>query len=117
METSVDRFGRIVIPKKIREDFNLESGTPLRIEENEQSIIGIEHSKGKLLFKQIAGIIARRIVYHVELGDKVSAGQRFGLIRYGSRVDVYFPENTSIKVKLNDKVVGGETILGEFTSR
>ena len=83
-------------------------------EENEQSIIGIEHARGKVLFKQIAGIIARRIVYHLNIGDQVSAGQRFGLIRYGSRVDVYFPKNTTIRVKLNDMVTGGETVLGEF---
>lgn len=83
-------------------------------EENEQSIIGIEHTRGKILFKQIAGIIARRIVYHLKIGDQVSAGQRFGLIRYGSRVDVYFPKNTTLRVKLNDMVTGGETVLGEF---
>jgi len=86
-------------------------------EENEQSIIGIEHARGKILFKQIAGIIARRIVYHLNLGDQVSAGKRFGLIRYGSRVDVYFPKNTTIRVKLNDTVAGGETVLGEFTQQ
>jgi phosphatidylserine decarboxylase len=83
-------------------------------EENEQSIIGIQHAKGKILFKQIAGIIARRIIYHLEIGQEVAAGQRFGLIRYGSRVDVFFPKNTELKVKLRDKVTGGETILGEF---
>jgi phosphatidylserine decarboxylase len=83
-------------------------------EQNEQSIIGIEHARGKVLFKQIAGIIARRIVYHLKIGDQVSAGQRFGMIRYGSRVDVYFPKNTTIRVKLNDMVTGGETVLGEF---
>ena len=83
-------------------------------EENEQSIIGIRHKKGKILFKQIAGIIARRIVFHVEEGDSVTAGERFGLIRYGSRVDVYFPKNAKIKVTLKDKVIGGESILGEF---
>ena len=82
--------------------------------ENEQSIISIRHDKGKILFKHIAGIIARRIVYHVSEGDEVEAGERFGLIRYGSRVDVFFPANTDIKVNLKDKVVGGETILGEF---
>lgn len=83
-------------------------------EENEQSIIGIMHKKGKILFKQIAGIIARRIVFHVEEGDSVTAGKRFGLIRYGSRVDVFFPKNAKIKVNLKDKVIGGESILGEF---
>ncbi len=83
-------------------------------EENEQSIIGIRHEKGKILFKQIAGIIARRIIYHVVEGDTVDAGDRFGLIRYGSRVDMFFPENIELKVSLKDKVYGGETIIGEF---
>ena len=83
-------------------------------EENEQSIFGIKHAKGKIVFKQIAGIIARRIVYHVEKGDSVTAGDRFGMIRYGSRVDMFFPENVILKVKLKDKVFGGESIIGEF---
>jgi phosphatidylserine decarboxylase len=83
-------------------------------EENEQSIIGIRHEKGKILFKQIAGIIARRIIYHLVEGDTVDAGDRFGLIRYGSRVDMFFPENVELKVSLKDKVYGGETIIGEF---
>ncbi len=83
-------------------------------EENEQSIIGIKHEKGKILFKQIAGIIARRIIYNVEEGDSVIAGDRFGLIRYGSRVDMFFPDNVELKVKLKDKVLGGESIIGEF---
>jgi phosphatidylserine decarboxylase len=83
-------------------------------EENEQSIIGIQHARGKILFKQIAGIIARRIVCDLQTGMQVMAGQRFGVIKYGSRVDVFFPENTTLKVNLDDKVVGGETILGEF---
>jgi len=83
-------------------------------EDNEQSIIGIKHKKGKLLFKQIAGIIARRIVFHVNEGDSATAGDRFGLIRYGSRVDMFFPENVEIKVDIDDKVYGGESIIGEF---
>jgi phosphatidylserine decarboxylase len=83
-------------------------------EENEQSIIGIRHQKGRVLFKQIAGLIARRIVYHVKEGDLVKTGDRFGLIRYGSRVDMFFPENVEIAVKLKDKVYGGETVIGEF---
>jgi phosphatidylserine decarboxylase len=83
-------------------------------EENEQSIIGIQHQKGKILFKQIAGIIARRIIYHVNEGETVIAGDRFGLIRYGSRVDMFFPENVDLRVNLKDKVKGGETVIGEF---
>jgi phosphatidylserine decarboxylase len=83
-------------------------------EDNEQSIIGIKHKKGKLLFKQIAGIIARRIIYHISEGDSVNAGDRFGLIRYGSRVDMFFPENVELNVQVDEKVYGGETIIGKF---
>lgn len=82
--------------------------------DNEQTIIGIKHEKGKLLFKQIAGLIARRIVCHVAEGDSVTAGERFGLIRYGSRVDMFFPANVELKINLQDKVVGGESVIGEF---
>jgi phosphatidylserine decarboxylase len=82
--------------------------------DNEQSIIGIQHPKGQLLFKQIAGIIARRVVYHLNENDRVKKGERFGLIRYGSRVDIFLPVNVSLKVGLNDTVFGGETIIGEF---
>ncbi len=83
-------------------------------EDNEQTLIGIKHKKGKILFKQIAGIIARRIIYHVSEGDSVETGKRFGLIRYGSRVDIFIPENVDLKVGINDKVFGGETIIGEY---
>jgi phosphatidylserine decarboxylase len=82
--------------------------------DNEQTVIGIKHEKGKLLFKQIAGLIARRIVCHVAEGDTVVAGERFGLIRYGSRVDMFFPENVEFKVEIGQMVVGGETVIGEF---
>jgi len=87
---------------------------PKASELNEQSVIGIQSGNKKVLFKQIAGIIARRIICNVADGDTVSAGQRFGLIRYGSRVDVFFPENAKITVDVGDRVVGGKTIIGEF---
>ena len=83
-------------------------------EDNEQTSIGIKHKKGKLLFKQIAGIIARRIVYHVNEGDSVKQGAKFGMIRYGSRADIFVPKNVDIKVNVGDNVFGGETIIGEF---
>ena len=82
--------------------------------ENERTIIGIKSAKGKLMFKQIAGLIARRIIYNVQSGDKAIAGERFGLIKYGSRVDLYFPLSVKIEVKLKEKVKGGSTIIGEF---
>jgi len=81
---------------------------------NERTVIGINSSHGKLMFKQIAGLIARRIVYHIKKGDKVSKGKRFGLIKYGSRVDLYFPLSVKINVKLKEKVRSGSTVIGEF---
>ena len=83
-------------------------------DENEQSIIGVSGGNKKILFKQIAGIIARRIVYKVNKDDEVRAGERFGLIHYGSRVDMFFPLDVDIKVKMNEMVKSGESIIGEF---
>jgi phosphatidylserine decarboxylase len=83
---------------------------------NEQSMIGIKGDQGKLFFKQVAGLLARRIVYHLKKGDKVRAGERFGLIRYGSRLDVFVPVSAKIYVELKQKVRSGVTILAEFNS-
>lgn len=66
----------------------------------------------KLAYVQVAGLIARRIVCWLETGDIVATGKRFGLIRFGSRVDLYLPVDTAIEVTLGDKVRAGETILG-----
>ncbi len=63
---------------------------------------------------QIAGLIARRILCRAELGDQVKTGERFGLIRFGSRVDLYLPEGTEIAVKVGEKVRAGETVLGNL---
>jgi phosphatidylserine decarboxylase len=80
--------------------------------ENEQSIIGISHPSGRLIVKQIVGVLARRIVCHLKAGDTVQTGDRFGLMRFGSRVDYILPAATQIRVKPNDKVRSGETIIG-----
>ncbi|MBW7888509.1 MAG: phosphatidylserine decarboxylase family protein [Bacteroidetes bacterium] len=81
---------------------------------NEQTHIGIESPKGRVFFKQIAGFIARRIIANVNVEDSVEAGKRFGMIKFGSRVDIYVPENAAIKVSLNEKTSAGETIIAEF---
>jgi len=81
-------------------------------EKNERALIGIENGKYRLLFKQIAGFIARRIVCRLKVGDEVNIGERFGMIRFGSRVDVIMPISAEIKVQLNDKVKAGETVIG-----
>ena len=78
---------------------------------NERTSIGIESGQVRVLMKQIAGFIARRIVAPVKLGDATVAGERFGMIRFGSRVDVIVPEGSHLKVKTGDKVVAGETVL------
>jgi phosphatidylserine decarboxylase len=75
---------------------------------------GIASEYGKVRFTQIAGFIARRIVNELKVGQEVRAGERFGMIKFGSRVDVYLPLNAKIKVEENQKVYAGETILAEF---
>jgi phosphatidylserine decarboxylase len=82
--------------------------------ENEQTELGLENDRGRIIVKQIAGIIARRIVCKVKSGDTVKAGHRFGMIQFGSRVDLFLPAKVSIKVKLGQKVKAGETIIGVF---
>ena len=82
---------------------------------NERNAVLIQTDEGKkLLFIQIAGLVARRIVCYVKPGDSLERGERFGLIRFGSRVDVYFPTDADINVQIGDKVVAGETILGSI---
>jgi phosphatidylserine decarboxylase len=84
-------------------------------EENERQHVLIERSDGIAIgFTQIAGLVARRIVPFVKPGDILACGQRVGLIRFGSRVDVYLPEGTEPKVLMGQKIVAGETVLAEL---
>ncbi len=78
---------------------------------NERTLIGIENTRCRVLFRQVAGFIARRIVANVSVGDRAVAGERFGMIKFGSRVDVIVPREAGISVKLGEKTVGGETVL------
>lgn len=83
---------------------------------NEQNALLMETPDGtRLLFVQIAGLIARRIVCWIKKGDVVERGCRFGMIRFGSRVDVYLPANTRLQAQIGQKVLGGQTILGVLT--
>lgn len=83
-------------------------------ENNERMSIGIKSEFGKIRFTQIAGFVARRIVNELKEGQEVKAGERFGMIKFGSRVDVYIPLNAKIKITENQKVYAGQTILAEF---
>lgn len=82
--------------------------------ENEQMGVMMNASGKKILFIQIAGLVARRIVCRLKSGEKVSQGQRFGLIRFGSRVDLYLPLHTQLLVKVGDKVHAGQTWIGQL---
>lgn len=80
-------------------------------DENEQNIVTVEGEGRTVVFKQIAGLIARRIVFTRKIGDTVARGERIGLIKFGSRVDVVFDNNATVQVKLGDHVQGGATVL------
>lgn len=85
-------------------------------EKNERSEIGIENEKtgNKILFKQIAGFVARRIVYDISEGNNVTAGEKFGMIKFGSRVDILIKRDSKVFVVMEQKVTGGETIIAEL---
>ena len=83
-------------------------------ENNERMETGINTPKGKVLFTQIAGFLARRIVNELSVGDAVTIGSRFGMIKFGSRVDIFVPVEWTPVVNMNDKVYAGETILFEL---
>jgi phosphatidylserine decarboxylase len=85
-------------------------------EKNERTIIGIENGNFRILMLQVAGFIARRIVCSLKVDDDVIAGERFGMIKFGSRVDVIIPTQAEIKVGVNDRVVAGETVLAVYRS-
>ena len=82
---------------------------------NEHSVLVMEDDKGRLIETvQVAGILARRIVCRAEPGDRLRIGERFGLIRFGSRLDVYLPPECSLEVSKGDRVYSGETIIARF---
>ena len=85
--------------------------------ENEQMSVGIETSRGRILVRQIAGLIARRIVTYSKVGEQVKQGDRMGLIRFGSRVDVFVPLDAKIRVKIGDMPVAGTTVIAELAPR
>jgi phosphatidylserine decarboxylase len=85
--------------------------------ENEQTTVGIEAGGRKVMVRQIAGLIARRIVNYAKEGTTVAQGDRMGLIRFGSRVDVFVPVGSTVRVKVGDLTVAGESVIAELPSR
>jgi phosphatidylserine decarboxylase len=83
--------------------------------ENERNSVVVKNSNGtEIVFVQVAGLVARRIISDLKEGQEVVAGQRYGIIRFGSRADLYFPENVEIKSLLGQTMVGGETIIAKI---
>jgi phosphatidylserine decarboxylase len=82
--------------------------------ENEQSSIGIETESRRILVRQIAGLIARRIATYSKVGERVAQGDRMGIIRFGSRVDVFLPLEATVRVQVGQTTVAGVTVIGEL---
>ena len=81
---------------------------------NERTEIKIETKFGIIKVKQIAGLVARRILCYANVGEKMEAGGRLGFIRFGSRTDIILPANINLQIKLDQKVIGGETVIGKY---
>ena len=82
--------------------------------ENEQSSVGIEAPHGRVMMRQIAGLIARRIITYSKVGDQANQGDRMGLIKFGSRVDVFLPPGAKILAKIGDNTVAGTTVIASL---
>ena len=85
---------------------------PIVLKVNEQNIVTMQGDGETVVFKQIAGLLARRIIFTARTGDKLQRGQRIGLIKFGSRVDVVLDDAVDLQVKVGDRVSGGSSILG-----
>jgi phosphatidylserine decarboxylase len=84
---------------------------------NERSEIWIDHAGQTIVARQIVGILARRVVCRLQSGESVQAGQRFGVMKFGSRMDVFVPDDAQVTVKVGDTVRGGETVIAVLHSR
>ena len=88
---------------------------PKASEKNERSEIGVRHPSGTpVMFKQIAGAVARRIVFYLKDGDRVKAGDRFGIVKFGSRMDIIVPPDVQLDVRLGQMTTAGETVIGRL---
>lgn len=92
----------------------LVASLPEASSENQQTLFGLENEFGSILFKQIVGILARRLVWNIKVGDTVKAGQKFGMMKFGSRMDIHIPIGSKILVKVGNKVTAGVTFLAKL---
>jgi phosphatidylserine decarboxylase len=103
--------GKVEYVRYNRGDFH-PAGKPEASEKNAHTFIGIQTKFGRMAVKQAAGILARRIVCYLREGDKVERSQKLGIIKFGSRMEVFLPSWAQVIVKVGDKVIAGESIIG-----
>lgn len=102
----------LVVGVEHRPGAKLAAYRPEASEQNERTTIAIQGEGARVVVRQIAGVLARRIVCRVRPGDKLALGERFGLIKFGSRTDLIVPASVRLRVKAGDRVRGGETVMG-----
>jgi phosphatidylserine decarboxylase len=105
-------FAGLVVDVQYRPGAKMAAYRPEASEQNERTVILIQGEAVRIVVSQIAGVLARRIVCRVRPGDKLSAGERFGLIKFGSRTDLVMPAAVRLRVRKGDRVRGGETVVG-----
>jgi phosphatidylserine decarboxylase len=103
-----------VIYRQHREGLCLDARSPECSEKNESMTWALENPRVTIVVRQLTGAIARRIVAWADVGDKLKKGERFGMIRFGSRTELYFPLNAEVLVKAGDHVLGGSTIIAQL---
>lgn len=105
--------GRVEYVRHVKGEFLVASDSEA-VHRNERAMIGMSSGSHHLLFAQVAGYIARRIVCPLKVGDSLKAGERFGMIKFGSRVDIYLPPEVRLLAKIGETVKAGETVLAEY---
>ena len=105
--------GQVVLVEHVPGQF-LQAFRPEASEVNEHNLVGLESRHGRVLVKQVAGIMARRVVCWVRPGQKVQAGDRLGVVKFGSRVDLYLPPGAASAVRVGDRARGGVTVIGRW---
>jgi phosphatidylserine decarboxylase len=102
----------LVVDVEYRPGAKMAAYRPEASERNERTVIAIQGETARVVVRQIAGVLARRIVCRVRPGDKLATAERFGLIKFGSRTDLIVPASVRLQVKPGDRVRGGETVMG-----
>jgi phosphatidylserine decarboxylase len=109
-------IGGVITSVHYQKGLYLNAMNPDSAERNEQNVVTVRGEGYEVIFKQIAGLIARRIVFNLAEGARVARGQRVGLIKFGSRVDVIVPASAELRVKVGQRVKGGASVLAAMTA-